>query len=569
MKFRQFTIALLAGALLLNVAPSFAEVTSYDEEWSLQPASDNDGVITGFIGVDSRPSEQLLAFPSYYDSFEGPIGNPTAINICASSSDEKCKNFTLQNVRAELVPCSTEITSDCLNALIVRDSSGKDIPTTLTSGLMAPVATVFQGNPSIGLPTGGNPQLYSIPGAAHSGGDLYLVKPDLFLMRTSASEKFRLNKFEAVIYPVKRVLLARPGKASTISTNVADYQGGLNIVGGGGADGCTTYTDGTYCFVPQAFPAGVTFGLDLRLSASVYGWLHGRFKNPDIKVGVNPANKDGVELTIIADPIKIPVVGGFIKSATAPADLLQYFSQTPYWGNVRGRGNNWTKSSPLSELTVSHEHFDPSQYVFDEVRAWLKALGDKSVAEPSYWLVQTVSNGGDVLGKCTAEANALAGIVTTNATMYLPGPPTFDKADGVLDYKVVAPHFTRNGEVFLGTYNLSINSKVARCIYGFSNAPISATVSITSSDGNSRVATTTVSEKNGFLNLAAYGFEFSDPTISVKLTGEKIPVATPMATPTPTQNPPKARMTITCVRGKATKKISAVAPKCPAGYKKK
>jgi len=566
MKFRKISTAAISLALLCASAPSFADVTSFDEEWVLQPAFDNDGVLPGFIGVDSRPSEQLLAFPSYYDSFEGPIGNPTAINICATSSDEKCKNFTLQNVRAELVPCSTEDPSDCLNALIVRDATGKEIPATLTSGLMAPVATIFKGDASIGLPTGGNPLLYSIPGAAHAGGNLYLVKPDLFLMRTAPSEKFRLNKFEAAIYPVKRVALTRPGKASTISTNVADYQGGLNIVGGGGADGCNTYTDGTYCFVPQAFPAGITFGLDFRLSASVYGWLHGRFKNPDIKVGINPANKDGVELTIIAEPIKIPVVGGFIKSANAPADVLKYFSQTPYWGNVRGRGNNWTKSDPLSQLTVSHEHFDPSQEVFDEVRAWLNALGDKSVAEPSYWLVQTVSNGGDVLGKCTADTKELAGIVTTNATMYLPGPPTFNKADGILDYKVVAPHFTRSGDVFLGTYNLSINSKVARCIYGFTNAPISATVSIASSDGNARVATTTVSERNGFLNLAAYGFEFSDPTISVKITGEKLSITPPIAIAKPSI---AKNVTITCIKGKTIKKVTATAPKCPAGYKKK
>jgi hypothetical protein len=567
MKFRSLTIAVLAAAMFANVTPTFADVTSFDEEWTLQPASDNEGVLTGFIGVDSRPSEQLLSFPSYYDSFEGPIGNPTSINICASSSDEKCLNFSLQNVRAELVPCSAQELSDCLQSLIVRDASGKDIPATLTTGLMAPVKTVFKGDPAIGLPSGGNPLLYSIPGASHSGGDLYLVKPDLFLMRNSSSEKFRLNKFEAVIYPVKRVLLPRPGTASTISTKVADYQGGLNVVGGGGADGCTTYTDGMYCFIPQAFPTGVTFGLDLRLSANVYGWLHGRFKNPDISIGVNPANKDGVELTIIADPIKVPVVGGFIKSATAPADILKYFSQTPYWGNVRGRGNSWSKSSPLTELTVSHEHFDPSQEVFDEVRAWLNALGDKSVAEPSYWLVQTVANGGDVLGKCTADTNALAGIVTTNATMYLPGPPTFNKTDGVLDYKVVAPHFTRDGEVFLGTYNLSINSKVARCIYGFSNAPISATVSITSSDGNSRVATTTVTERNGFLNLSAYGFEFSDPTISVKITGEKVATRAPVAQPTPIAA--KSKVTISCVKGKVVRKVTAYSPQCPMGYKKK
>ena len=31
----------------------------------------------------------------------------------------------------------------------------------------------------------------------------------------------------------------------------------------------------------------------------------------------------------------------------------------------------------------------------------------------------------------------------------------------------------------------------------------------------------------------------------------------------------KKKSTITCVKGKTTKKVSAVSPKCPAGFKKK
>ncbi|MBU6243085.1 MAG: hypothetical protein KGP06_03390 [Acidobacteria bacterium] len=45
-------------------------------------------------------------------------------------------------------------------------------------------------------------------------------------------------------------------------------------------------------------------------------------------------------------------------------------------------------------------------------------------------------------------------------------------------------------------------------------------------------------------------------------------VVTP--TPTPTLSKPSViTITITCVKGKVTKKITAVNPKCPAGYKKK
>jgi hypothetical protein len=61
----------------------------------------------------------------------------------------------------------------------------------------------------------------------------------------------------------------------------------------------------------------------------------------------------------------------------------------------------------------------------------------------------------------------------------------------------------------------------------------------------------------------------------VKLTQAKVVVApTPTPTPTPSSAPSvapvaKKSVTITCVKGKTTKKVSGESPKCPAGYKKK
>jgi hypothetical protein len=102
----------------------------------------------------------------------------------------------------------------------------------------------------------------------------------------------------------------------------------------------------------------------------------------------------------------------------------------------------------------------------------------------------------------------------------------------------------------LGTYDLVMRSDVARCLYNFNKAPVSATISVTGGDNN--VATTVVSEKNGWLKLAAYGFTFSEKKVKVKLTQKK--------------------MTITCVstrNSKLTKKVTAYSPTCPSGYKKK
>jgi len=56
----------------------------------------------------------------------------------------------------------------------------------------------------------------------------------------------------------------------------------------------------------------------------------------------------------------------------------------------------------------------------------------------------------------------------------------------------------------------------------------------------------------------------------VKLAQEVV-AATPTPTPTASSVPVKVikKTTITCVKGKVSKKVSAVNPKCPIGYKKK
>jgi hypothetical protein len=70
-----------------------------------------------------------------------------------------------------------------------------------------------------------------------------------------------------------------------------------------------------------------------------------------------------------------------------------------------------------------------------------------------------------------------------------------------------------------------------------------------------------------WLFLTARNFTFSSPTIKVKLTQDApAPQATTQATTKPA---PIAKKSITCVKGKTTKKVTATNPACPKGYKKK
>jgi hypothetical protein len=145
-------------------------------------------------------------------------------------------------------------------------------------------------------------------------------------------------------------------------------------------------------------------------------------------------------------------------------------------------------------------------------------------------------------------------LVFTNASVFSSGAPAFNKSEGTLDYKVASPHTKPDGTLTSGTYDLVLNSTVARCLYGFSKAPIGATVSVLSNEGQAQVATTIINEKNGFFRMGAYGFGFSSPTIKMKITQ------------TATSG---SKTTITCVKGKTSKKVTAVKPVCPAGFKKK
>jgi len=52
--------------------------------------------------------------------------------------------------------------------------------------------------------------------------------------------------------------------------------------------------------------------------------------------------------------------------------------------------------------------------------------------------------------------------------------------------------------------------------------------------------------------MGAYGFGFSSPTIKMKITQAG-----------------SAKVTITCVKGKTSKKVTAAKPVCPVGFKKK
>jgi hypothetical protein len=331
------------------------------------------------------------------------------------------------------------------------------------------------------------------------------------------------------------------------------------------ATGTCIMSNETECAKGYPLPQNVAFGLQFRMNNQLNGWLHGRMKAPAITLVKEAAGTQ--LLTVQANAIKVPLIDVWVNNDAMPAGLKNYYSGKPNYGSA----SFGSKEQPLSEIALRRDgNSTNGEEQMKEFINWLPVIGDKAQGMPTAWMLKTMVSFGDASSEnpCFAKSNGFAGVVSTNAAQYLDGPPTFNKSEGLLDYKVAAPHLTSTGDVFKGTYDLVMSSAVARCLYVFSQAPVGATISIVSETGEPNIATTLVREKDGFLNLAAYNFTFSSPTVRVKLTQEAAPTPSPSASATAA--PVAAKKTsITCVKDKTTKKVTAVNPKCPIGYKKK
>jgi hypothetical protein len=345
------------------------------------------------------------------------------------------------------------------------------------------------------------------------------------------------------------------------------------------------------CAQRYAFPAGKKFYLKIRLQVQPSGWMHGRIYEPDISI-INSG--EYFTLEIAAFPVAVPVVHKMYRYPEMPQALKdQYDVRTGRYKPIAdamseaekiqsvnsGCGRSACTEDPLTRNVINSP--GPSEAVgMDQLKLWLPYVNDQATALLGTWSMRTLdANENQGASKCFTNGDkGVTGVVTTNATQYSGGPPAFNKDEGTLEYKVAAPHFTPKKEEFRGTYDLLMRSDVARCVYGFTNAPIKASLSIVNNGENQSVATENLGEKNGWVFLSAAGFTFSDPTIRVRLTQDlPLPTPTPSVTPTPTPTqtpisvittPTAKKVSIICIKGSKSKKVTGAKPKCPKGFKK-
>ena len=548
--------------------------------------------------VTALPSHDIKSIPSYGITANGLGEFPTNINyllgkksdgsqlgvskvtgvgFCTSLTDAACVGAPVLQYKAQIGLCSDALTNDCISEITIKSQDGSNLDFT-TSSFPAARAGDFKGDPSMGLPSGGPTPLITVPGLPHAGGNKYLIVVSAVGYKLPDSPRFNPADIKASIYAVniEPKFNSLPGIQTSLNWyDKLDYSLGAWT---NPTTACPIYTT-TECAQPYALPVNAQFGFKLKLSNPVKGWLHGRVDGISSEISLDSSGNQTI--SIQGNPIIVPSAYGWLKKSEVTKPMADFYERVrqPVGGAGFGCTNDPTGGQASngcdSKFWVSVLRFlRADQESMDEFLAWMPALQDKASKAPTIWRWETMGPDG-TSDACYQNTSNLSGFVSTNATQYLSGPPVFNKSEESLDYKVAAPHYLPNGKEFLGTYNLIINAKVARCLYGFTDAPIRANVSVTSADGQSRVATTSLTEKDGWLRLSANGFTFSSPVVKVKLSQEKpvvvpTPMAEPSAIPAPVVKPAAVKKSsITCVKGKTTKKVTALNPKCPTGYKKK
>jgi hypothetical protein len=572
-------LAVLVGlTFVAGAASSSAAINSVGDpgrSWA-QPDDGERGLhIQQFIDASPNEIPSYLVQETYgYQTKEDPT--------CKSLNDERCVGKNL-NYSAVLPKCSNDADINCVVDFGIVAESGQKTSAVFGRNFPDKSQNEYTGDASRNLPNGTTGSIYSISQAPHDGGDKYYLAAVL-TGGVGSNGQVWTSGIDVRITPVaiepngylQRSTENRDaGWAKITDQNTGAVRWGMQGPGYAGNQYCvaTSWREQS-CAQKYAFPAEVRYFVTLRLGTVPGGWMHGRISSPDIQI---TAGSSSSVVEFRGNPIAVPTVYKLYKYVEMPAELKKFYDAErggyiPYCKTVPGNeycagGRSGPSTDPLNRnVIISPTPWDP--FGMDQLKIWLPYVNDKATALPSFWSVRTLSsNEMEGSSQCFKDTSKITGIVTTNSTQYSAGPPSFDKAEGTLGYQVASPHYGTTGDVFKGSYDLVMRSEVARCVYGFSKAPIQASLSITSADGSPQIATTVMGERNGWLYLSAKNFEFSAPTIKAKLTQEA-----PAPTPTPevtTLATPSKKLTIVCVKGKTSKKVTAVSPKCPNGYKRK
>ena len=425
--------------------------------------------------------------------------------ICADlGPDLDCGTGEQVNIGGQAtLPICTEAVENCIQSLEV---AGPDGVYTMASYRGTTDGSKFVGLPALGIPSGTGPAIFDSEIQNSESGE-YTVEATLSFWysagRPGESRSFDASELSLRVHPSKGTV--KPGTQPKIAEiQELTMDGKENSIGVSGDQNCL-YQDTDLCGVALDFAPSTSFRVSMVLTNKLAGWFRGRIQDPTI--AVEAVDDQYSRVIIEGSPVEVPRFVATHSLAKGDPDILGPM-------NENAHGGPFTLFSAASERAM------------EIVNGMRERVGDKAAGISTVWSMNSISGQRAAANspegqRCLQSGSQVLGIVTTNAMTYTGTIPDF--SGGFLSYKVAGLHFAPDGQTLnLGTYDLVMRSETARCLYGFSKAPVSATVAVIGEMGNETIATTVVSERDGWLKLAAYGFTFSEKEIQVKLTQPQI-----------------------------------------------
>jgi hypothetical protein len=455
--------------------------------------------------------------------------------VCTSTKDPECQGNLHSIAGAAILPlCDSANDENCVAALEI---AAKDEDFQAAKYIRNIGGRTFAADAAESFFEQSTPSLWDAPNApSKTGTTTYAVVVRVVQTKFfTGSKKYESQRFHASVVPYREVKDGKyqePFGYTEIGDPVRGQQPRSHATAGG--DLSCFWTENGGCGIAQDFADGTKVRLNIRVEKSIIGWFQARLKGPQISV--REFSKDNNEIIVEAEPTVVQ------RMVYVNPDAKKLTTREKSFVNYTGYGGgpeDFTSKAAAQDVFS----FAYLNYFKDKVK-------DTATGSNTYWSFSS-TEGESTGSPCLADRTRVLGIVTTNAMVYDGGVPKFSR--GFLNYRIAGLHFESDGKTKVsGTYDLVIRSDIARCLYGFSRAPVSATITITG-DGDKDIATTVVGESNGWLRLAAYGFSFSEKNIRIRLTQPR-------------------RTTINCVSTGAptrTTKITGTNPKCPPGFKKR
>ena len=536
------TVVLLAPFLVAVVTPAQAAVDP--DSYTVMQFRDDIDPISGNYLYKVAGAKQTPCGSEYEDLWDDPA--------CAPASN------TLQ-VYNYLPLCADEKVLNCIDSVTWIKSDGSEVKGAFkeSRGSVDPDFT-FSRQEKFNVGASITPQIFTFAGLSHSKGASYAVTGHVtqdIVNGTPSAPKIVASI--APVYSENVSLDDKEARTECFNVNANDVK----------------------CWKFASSDAGVTFKLSMKLLAKPQGWISGRVTSPKVSIGAADSAKR-FEVSITGSNLSIPIL-------TKRYDYSDSNDRAA-WEKISAAvvtNYPWDKVSDVANGELISVYGPNTFNTFNKLVAIDRQTDGKpagvgkeyDVADrlAQVWrVVLDPTNAPTGVNGCATSD--FQGFVSSNAMTYGTALPKYDGA--TMSYDVASPHYNPGGkdydaDAFKGRYDLLLTESYAKCVWSLKDGVPNVSVEVQKTDGtldNSVKVTGALNASTGLYEFSAVGFTFSSPKIKIKLSAPPTKDGTPTVTQAAPAAKPKATVkSISCVKGKITKRVTGANPKCPAGFKKK